>query len=77
VTNLTRLDFPRVYGDLALERMIFEPGGAFPLSNVNLLVGAVTCSGVLSLLLEYSDKNFDAETMGEIKVKAISMLLAE
>jgi NRPS condensation-like uncharacterized protein len=75
VTNLTRLDFPRKYGDLELDRLIFKPGGAFPLSNVHLLVGAVTCSGKISLLIEYSDKNFDAKTMEKIKEKALSFLL--
>jgi len=52
VTNLTRMNFPRKYGDLELERLIFYPGGAFPLSNVGLVLGVVTCSGKLSLVME-------------------------
>ena len=77
ITNLTRMDFPRKYGELELDRLFFKPGGAFPLSNINLLMGAVTCSGKLSLILEYSDKNIETNTMEMIKNKAISFLLSK
>lgn len=30
VTNLTRMDFPRKYGELELDRLIMNPGGAIP-----------------------------------------------
>ena len=53
ITNLTRMDFPTHYGPLELERLIMKPGGAFPLANVNMLVGAVTAAGRLSLAVEY------------------------
>jgi NRPS condensation-like uncharacterized protein len=76
ITNLTRMDFPKKFGELELDRMILKPGGAFPLSNVNLLVGAVTCSGKLSLILEYSDRNFDHAAVEEIKNKALSMMMS-
>ena len=75
VTNLTRLDFPRKYGALELDRMIMNPGGAFPLSNVNLVLGAVTCSGKLSLLIEYEERTVDTVTMTKIKEKAMAFLL--
>jgi hypothetical protein len=75
VTNLTRMDFPRKYGDLELDRLIMNPGGAFPLSNVNLVLGAVTCSGKLSLILEYEEGKVDTETMTKIKEKAMEFLL--
>ena len=45
ITNLTRMNFPRKYGPLELDRLIMHPGGAFPLANVNLVLGAVTCAG--------------------------------
>lgn len=77
VTNLTRLDFPREYGTLELDRLIMKPGGAFPLVNVNLLLGAVTCSGKLSLVLEYVESNVSIRTMGEIRDKALEFLLSE
>jgi NRPS condensation-like uncharacterized protein len=75
VTNLTRMDFPRKYGDLELDRIIMNPGGAFPLSNVNLVLGAVTCSGKLSLILEYDEGTVNTKTMTNIKDKAIEFLL--
>ena len=37
VTNLTRMDFPRQYGKLELERLILKPGGGFHLVTVNLV----------------------------------------
>jgi len=76
VTNLTRMDFPREYGDLELDRLIFHPGGAFPLSNVNLVLGAVTCSGKLSLVVQYEEGTVDTGTMTQIKDKAIEFLLS-
>ena len=75
VTNLTRLEFPREYGALALERLILKPGGAFPLVNVNLVLGAVTCAGKLSLALEFVEDNVDVETMGEVRDRALALLL--
>jgi NRPS condensation-like uncharacterized protein len=77
VTNLTRMDFSREYGDLELDRLIFHPGGAFPLSTVNLVLGAVTCSGKLSLVVEYEEGTVDTNTMIQIKDKAMEFLLKE
>ena len=77
VTNLTRLDFPRTYGTLELDRLIIKPGGAFPLVNFNLVLGAVTCAGKLSLLLEFVEDNVDIGTMKEIRDKALEFLLEE
>jgi hypothetical protein len=75
VTNLTRMGFPREYGGLELDRLIFIPGGAFPLSNVNLVLGAVTCSGKLSLTVLYEEGTVDTDTMTQIKDKAMEFLL--
>ena len=75
VTNLARLDFPRPYGTLELDRLIMKPGGAFPLANFNLMLGAVTCAGKLSLLLEFVEDNVDVRTMEEIRDKALDFLL--
>ena len=74
VTNLGKLDFPSVYGDLELERLYMQPGGAFPLTNINLVLGAATCSGKLSLVIEYAEELVDTETMVRIKDKAIEFL---
>jgi NRPS condensation-like uncharacterized protein len=77
VTNLGRLDFPTSYGALELDRLIMQPGGGIPLANVNLVLGAVTCSGKLSLVLEYSPQAVPAGTMGSIKDKALAYLFGE
>jgi hypothetical protein len=74
-TNLGRLDFPKTYGALELDRLIMQPGGAVPLSNVNLVLGAVTCSGKLSLVVEYAEEAVDTSTMEKIKDKAMEFLL--
>jgi hypothetical protein len=77
VTNLTRMDFPTTYGTLELDRLIMHPGGAFPLVNVNLVLGAVTCAGKLSLVLEYVKENIDSGTMDRIRDKALEFLLGD
>ncbi len=75
VTNLGRLDFPSTYGSLELERLILQPGGGFPLANVNLVIGAVTCSGKLSLIVEYAEQTLDPQMVATIKDKALEYLL--
>jgi hypothetical protein len=42
--------------------------------NVNLVVGAVTCSGKLSLVVEYAEEANDSSTMEKIKEKALELL---
>ena len=54
-----------------------QPGGGIPLANANLVLGAVTCSGKLSLLLEFVEDNVDVCTVEEIKDKALELLLAD
>jgi hypothetical protein len=77
VTNLGRLDFPRTYGPLELERLVMQPGGGIPLANTNLVLGAVTCSGKLSLVVEYAYEAVDPDTMKNIKDKALDLLQGE
>jgi NRPS condensation-like uncharacterized protein len=77
VTNLTRLDFPRKYGSLALDRLIMNPGGAFPLTNVNVVVGAVTCAGKLSILLEFAEETIATSTVEKIQKQALEFFFAE
>ena len=77
ITNLTRLDFPRNYGDLELDRLIMQPGTAIPLSNVNLILGVVTCSGKLSLILEYAEEAVQTVTMERIRDQALEYLSVE
>ncbi|MBI9045482.1 MAG: hypothetical protein JEZ06_13410 [Anaerolineaceae bacterium] len=75
ITNLGRLDFPKTYGALELDRLIMQPGGGIPLVNVNLVLGAVTCAGKLSLVIEYAEEAIDTATMKKIKEKAMAFLL--
>jgi hypothetical protein len=77
VTNLTRMGFPRMYGTLELDRLIMNPGGAFPLANVSLVLGAVTCSGKLSLVLEYAEETVDTRTMRKVRDRAMEFLLTK
>jgi hypothetical protein len=69
------MDFPAKYGTLELDRLIMHPGGAFPLVNVNLVLGAVTCAGKLSLVIEYVQDNVDTGTMERIREEAMESLL--
>lgn len=75
ITNLGRLDFPKTYGSLELDRLIMQPGGAFPLVHVDMVIGAVTAAGKLSLVIEYAEEAVDSPTMKKIKEKAIEYLL--
>ena len=74
VTNLGRLDFPKTYGTLELDRLMMQPGGAVPLTNVNLVLGGVTCSGKLSLIVEYAEEAVNTATVEKIKDKAMEFL---
>ena len=76
MTNLGRLDFATTYGHLELERLIMKPGGAFPLANVNMVVGAVTAAGRLSLTVEHVMSNIDTEAMAAITESSLGYLLA-
>jgi len=75
ITNLGRLDFPTTYGALELDRLIMQPGGAFPLVHVDMVIGAVTCAGKLSLVVEYAEEAVDTATTKKIKSKAAKLLL--
>lgn len=65
------------YGALELDRLIVPPGGAFPLAQVNLVVGAVTCAGKLSLTVRYAEEAVAADTMAAIKDRAMAYLLVD
>jgi NRPS condensation-like uncharacterized protein len=77
ITNLGRLGFPKMYGTLELDRLIMQPGGGIPLANANLVLGAVTCSDKLSLVVEYAEEAADTATMKKIKDQAMEFLLHE
>ena len=54
-----------------------KPGGGFPLASVNLVLGAVTSAGKLSLVIEYVEDNIDIGVMERIKEEAMEFLLDE
>ena len=76
VNNLTRLDLPRKHGTLELDRLIKLPGSAFPLVNVNSVLGAVTY-GKLILVAEYAEEAIDTRTMEKMEGQALEFLLKE
>jgi hypothetical protein len=76
VTNLGRLDFPRQYGALELDRLIMNPGDGFPLVTVNLVLGALTCAGKLSLFLEFVEDSVSVQAMEEIRDRALELVLS-
>ncbi|MFX0122991.1 MAG: hypothetical protein ACFFAE_05080 [Candidatus Hodarchaeota archaeon] len=51
--------------------MIMNPGVAFSITSVNFNLGAVTCAGKLSLLIEYTEETVETNTMVKIKDKAL------
>ncbi|MHA1112170.1 MAG: condensation domain-containing protein [Promethearchaeota archaeon] len=75
ITNLTRMDFTEKYGDLELERLIMQPGGGFPLTTVNLVIGVVTCLGKMSIIMEYAEDQLNSDIAKEIKKNALNLLL--
>ena len=77
ITNLGHLDFPKKYGALELDRLIMQPGGAFPLVHVDMVIGAVTAVGKLSLIIEYAEEAVNTATMKKIKTKAMELLLED
>lgn len=52
-------------------------GSGFPLVTVNLVLGAVTCAGKASLLVEFVEDNVPVRTMEEINDRALGFLLEE
>ena len=74
VTNLGRLEFQRRYGDLELDRLLFQPGGAFPLTQVGLVLGAATCSSKLTLTLESAERRADAAVLHDVLARTLALL---
>ena len=77
ITNLGRMNFPKQYGNLELDRLIMQPGGAIPLVHVDMVIGVVTAAGKLSMIIEYAEEAIDTATMKNVKDKAMELLLKE
>jgi hypothetical protein len=52
-----------------------QPGGAFPLVHVDMVLGVVTCARKLSLVVEYAEEAVETAVMEKIKDKAMEFLL--
>ena len=49
-----------------------QPGGGFPLTTVNLVIGVVTCSGRMSIIMDYAEEQLDTATAEKIKETAMN-----
>lgn len=73
ITNLGKLDFPRFYGDLELDRLlIFPPTG----STIETTIFAATVSGKLTVVLSYVEDVISSDIMLKITESLKSCLLA-
>ncbi len=76
ITNLGNLEIDKYYGDLELDSVIMNPGGAFPLAMVQLVVALVTVSGKMSILFEYEKSRFSEEQVRAVMEEALRLLKA-
>lgn len=65
MTNLGRLNFPTVYGDLELEEIIFMPSGS-PFTEI--VLGIVTMNGKLNITANHMESTINSEKMRQIIV---------
>ncbi len=54
ITNLGRLDFPEIYGDLRLDRLFLIPSAG---EDIPLIIGGVSVCGRLAFSLNYLEQN--------------------
>jgi len=74
LSNLGRLDFPRLYGDLELDRLlIFPPTG--PTNETTIF--AVTVCGKLTIVLSYIEHVIDSSTMKKLMVTFFHCLISQ
>jgi hypothetical protein len=65
------------YDDLKRHKLTLD-GTAWNARGMNnLVLGAVTCAGKLSLLVEYAEQAVDTETTEKVKEQAVEFLLNE
>jgi NRPS condensation-like uncharacterized protein len=73
ITNLGRLDFPRYYGDLELERfLIFPPTGP----TIETTIFVATVSGKLTLIMAYIESTIHTPIMVQLKESLLQWLLS-
>jgi hypothetical protein len=74
LSNLTRLDFPRQYGQLALDAMMFLGAGT---RSYQKAVGVVTVNGKLTMTVSYVEESVDSHTMAAFKASLLDGLARE
>lgn len=74
VTNLGNLNFPEKYGSLQLDSIIMNPGGAFPLTMVQMIAAVVTTSGKMTVLLEFEESRISFAEVEKVKEEFIKLL---
>ncbi len=74
LSNLTRLDFPRHYGPLTLEQMMFLGAAT---RSYQKAVGVVTVSGKLTMTVSYVEESVDSHTMAAFKTSLLDILTRE
>jgi len=77
ITNLGALKIPNKYGNLELDSMIMNPGGAFPLVMVQMVVAVATVSGRMSILLEFEESRLSKVQAQNIKDQFLKLLKIE
>lgn len=71
LSNLTRLPFPRSYGELELERMMFVGAATEAYQKV---VGVVTAAGKLSMTISFVEQAIDASSMERFRAAVLDLL---
>jgi NRPS condensation-like uncharacterized protein len=71
LSNLTRLDFPRQYGQLALDKMMFLGAAT---RSYQKAVGVVTASGKLTMMVSHVEQSVDSRTMADFRTSLLDVL---
>ncbi|MBI9101551.1 MAG: hypothetical protein JEY99_03975 [Spirochaetales bacterium] len=74
ITNIGKLNFKGQYGDSKLDSIVMNPGGAFPLVQVQLVIAVATVSGKMSILFEYEKSRLSDEQAQRVMDKTIKIL---
>jgi len=74
LSNLTRLDLPRQYGQLELDKMMFLGAGT---RSYQKAVGVVTVSGKLTMMIGYVKESVSSRTMADFKASLQDLLARE
>jgi len=74
ITNLGNLNFSEKFGELQLDSIIMNPGGAFPLTMVEIVASVVTTSKKMTILLEFEENRISQNRAQDIKNQFMKLL---